>query len=131
MIPHSNLGRVGYLHIGWSRDPEATTPEYVAGDIYTDGVDVTLYAVWKEEESDPMNDDSDSDEGDDEESSEGGSEYDDEPEVAPEGSETPNTPSMPNTPNTEATNIFGLSAIMVMTLTCSLLLVLKEKARRR
>ena len=41
----------GYTFLGWSRDPQADTAKYKAGETYKnyskDGEDVTLYAVWK------------------------------------------------------------------------------------
>ncbi len=37
----------GNVFLGWSTDPNATTPQYVAGNVYTTNADLTLYAVWK------------------------------------------------------------------------------------
>ncbi len=39
--------RGGYTFIGWSTNKDATTPEYLIGDKYTDNSSITLYAVWK------------------------------------------------------------------------------------
>ena len=128
VIPRANLGRTGYLFVGWNRNPEATEPEFVAGDIYTEGRDITLYAVWKEEAPESSDEGSDGDDEEqpiDDDDKDDDKKQDDEPKPAPGGSDGANTP------NTEATNIFGLSAVLVLTLTCSALLVLKEKARRR
>ena len=39
--------RRNYLFLGWSKDRNATSASYSAGDSYTDNADVTLYAVWR------------------------------------------------------------------------------------
>ena len=36
-----------YRFLGWATNPDATTPEYQPGDIYSDNADITLYAVWE------------------------------------------------------------------------------------
>jgi uncharacterized repeat protein (TIGR02543 family) len=46
IIPETHLEKAGYRFLGWSRDPDAITPEFVAGDAYIDAMDVILYAVW-------------------------------------------------------------------------------------
>ncbi len=40
--------RDGYNFLGWSTDKNATEPDYLPGDTYSENKDVTLYAVWKE-----------------------------------------------------------------------------------
>lgn len=39
--------RRNWRFIGWSKDRNAATAEYVSGGDYTDNADVTLYAVWQ------------------------------------------------------------------------------------
>ena len=41
--------REGYDFIGWAKDNRATTPDYVEGDIFSEGKDVDLFAVWKKQ----------------------------------------------------------------------------------
>lgn len=36
----------GYAFLGWSSDPDATTPQYVSGGKYTADESIMLYAVW-------------------------------------------------------------------------------------
>lgn len=36
----------GHVLAGWSTDPNATAPQYVAGDVYRGNANLTLYAVW-------------------------------------------------------------------------------------
>ena len=43
--------RTGYTFLGWSSDSKATSPAYTAGAQYTEDKDITLYAVWKEDET--------------------------------------------------------------------------------
>lgn len=38
--------RDGYVFLGWNVDPSADTPAFLAGDTFTAGASVTLYAVW-------------------------------------------------------------------------------------
>ena len=50
-LPPNQYARLGYTFGGWSRTPGATTPDYTDGQTVTsistsDGVTVTLYAVW-------------------------------------------------------------------------------------
>lgn len=37
-----------YVFIGWSKDPNATEPEYQPGATFTENENTTLYAVWEE-----------------------------------------------------------------------------------
>ena len=39
---------IRYNFIGWSTNPNATTPEYYGGDLFEIDADTTLYAVWEE-----------------------------------------------------------------------------------
>ena len=39
--------RDGYNFLGWSTDSNATEPEYLPGDTYSENKDITLYAVWE------------------------------------------------------------------------------------
>ena len=42
------MKRDGYTFLGWSRNPSASEPEYVAGNTFTmPGENVVLYAVWR------------------------------------------------------------------------------------
>ena len=41
--------REGYDFIGWAKDNRATTPDYVEGDIFSEGKDIDLFAVWKKQ----------------------------------------------------------------------------------
>ena len=43
--------RQGYTFLGWSESQTATTPTYQAGGEYTENRNITLYAVWKKNES--------------------------------------------------------------------------------
>jgi len=53
-IPGRTPTRDGYIFKGWSRNPQATTPDYNPGDPYTFGEeDETLYAIWERIEDDP------------------------------------------------------------------------------
>mgnify|MGYP004580602729 CR=1 FL=1 len=42
------LSRTGYIFKGWATLPNATTPDFKAGDTYTLNQSITLYAVWEE-----------------------------------------------------------------------------------
>ena len=42
-----NWRRDGYSFVGWSEDPSATTPSYVAGETIKMNTDKTLYAIWE------------------------------------------------------------------------------------
>ena len=48
-IPSARPTRENYVFLGWSTNPAATTPEYVAGDIYSEDRNLNLYAVWASE----------------------------------------------------------------------------------
>ena len=39
--------RGGYAFLGWASDPNAETPEYSPGALYTADKEITLYAVWE------------------------------------------------------------------------------------
>ena len=39
--------RTFYRFLGWATTPDSSTPIYQAGDVYTNNVAVTLYAVWE------------------------------------------------------------------------------------
>ena len=41
----------GCAFIGWSTDKNATIPEYLPGDIYSENKNITLYAIWEEVDS--------------------------------------------------------------------------------
>ena len=43
--------RQGYTFLGWSNDPNATTPMYESGASYTTNANIILYAVWKKDVS--------------------------------------------------------------------------------
>lgn len=43
--------RSGYTFLGWSSDSKAVLPSYQAGGKYTEDQNITLYAVWKQNES--------------------------------------------------------------------------------
>ena len=45
--------RTGYTFLGWATSADADAAEYQPGDSYTDDADVTLYAVWQENEVTP------------------------------------------------------------------------------
>jgi len=40
--------RSGYIFLGWSTNPSATTHEFLPDAVFTDNVDTVLYAVWKQ-----------------------------------------------------------------------------------
>ena len=42
--------RTGYTFLGWATSSSATSAEYTAGGSYTGSADVTLYAVWEQDE---------------------------------------------------------------------------------
>ncbi len=48
IIPGTRPIRANSVFLGWSTNPVATVPEYVAGDIYSGNNNLTLYAVWSE-----------------------------------------------------------------------------------
>ena len=46
-LPDTVPVRAGYDFLGWAFDPNATTPDYLAGGIYAEERDADLYAVWQ------------------------------------------------------------------------------------
>lgn len=46
IIPNSKPTKSNSVFLGWSTNPSATTPEYVAGDVYEKDANLNLYAVW-------------------------------------------------------------------------------------
>ena len=48
-----NLVRTGYTFLGWSTRYDATSATYVAGSTFVINSNVTLYAVWQQNSSDP------------------------------------------------------------------------------
>ena len=46
-VTSSEPVRTGYTVAGWSEDPKATVPSYVAGDLFSENRNATLYAVWE------------------------------------------------------------------------------------
>jgi uncharacterized repeat protein (TIGR02543 family) len=42
----TKLTRVGYIFAGWAATPDAATPTYLPGNIYTANEAAVLYAVW-------------------------------------------------------------------------------------
>ena len=97
VIPSSDMVRDGYTFLGWSRNIDAAAAEYTPGDPYTDGVNIVLYAVWREDEI-----------GDDRVVDADG--VDDFDYYAPD--EAPENPVSPINPKTESFNIFGVFPIM-------------------
>jgi len=47
LIPGKIPVRAGYTFIGWSEQPNDTTPKYIAGESYLFNEDTTLYAIWQ------------------------------------------------------------------------------------
>ena len=45
-LPNVKPTRDGYVFLGWDVDPTADTPSFSAGDSFTAGASLTLYAVW-------------------------------------------------------------------------------------
>ena len=53
--------KTGYTFIGWAETRDAISAIYQAGGTYTNNADVTLYAVWKQDVDDDLNDNNDDD----------------------------------------------------------------------
>lgn len=47
-LPDAKPTRKGYTFLGWSTDPSATSPEYQAGDTYSENKSIVLYAIWED-----------------------------------------------------------------------------------
>ncbi|WP_188266183.1 MULTISPECIES: InlB B-repeat-containing protein [unclassified Streptomyces] len=47
ILEPGDLTKTGYQFLGWSTDPNATTPQYQPGDTFTITSNTTLYAIWE------------------------------------------------------------------------------------
>lgn len=50
-VTSSTPTRAGYIFLGWSTSSTATSPTYTAGSTYTITGNLTVYAVWKEDQA--------------------------------------------------------------------------------